>query len=121
MPDYGDSAIEREFILSESPERGVRTIGFFKRGDPRLHFRVEQEVPDGFFDENKEADQNWSPNAKRGTHYQRFASIPDILRQQWMEEFGVNSLFEDDDVKKKVMQRLNSREFYKLRTGGGNL
>lgn len=112
---------EREFILSENAQRGVRVVGWFNVGDPRMHYRVEQEVPDSFFDENKEYDQNWSRNAKRATHYQRFASVPDVLRQNWCTEFGVNNLFEDDDVKKKVMQRLNSREFHKLRTGGGNL
>ena len=121
MSKYEEGAVEREFILREKDARGVRVIGWVCHGDPRIHYRVEQEIPEQFFTDVKENAANWSPNATRQTHYQRFAQIPDILRQNWCDEWGVSSLFADEDVTKKTMKRLNSNEFYKLRTGGGNL
>lgn len=107
------------FVISEDVARGVTVFGWFE-GD-KMHYQGVQEVPDEFFKQTNEEDAAWSKNQKRTSHYQKFASIPQFLQQQWCEEFGVRTLHDDPDVFKKIMQRLNSNEFRKLRTGGGTL
>ena len=108
-----------KFIISEDAARGVTVFGWYE-GD-NLHYQGVQEVPDEFFQQTHELAADWSPNQKRRSHYQQFASIPAVLQQKWCEEFGVKTLHEDGDVFKKILQRLSSSEFRKLRTGGGRL
>ena len=109
------------FILSEDKARGIRVVGWYEIGDNRLHYQTQQVIPDEFFQQTNEQDQSWSANEKRGHHMQKFASIPMQLRHQWFQEFGVSGLGQDPDVDKKILKRLNSNEFRKLRTGGGRL
>jgi hypothetical protein len=113
--------VQGPFLLTKDAARGVETWGWFEDGDERMHAQTRQYIPDGFLDQNNEQEAAWSKSDTRKSHYQRFASIPSQLRQNWCEEFGVTHLFEDPDVAAKVKQRLNSNEYRKLRTGGGKL
>jgi hypothetical protein len=110
-----------KFILKPADARGVTVWGWYEDGDDRLHYQVVQEVPDEFFQQTKEQDVAWSPNEKRKSHYQKFASIPMQVRQNWHDELGVKGFGQDPDADKEMLKRLNSTEFQKLRTGGGKL
>ena len=41
-----------EFVMSYDRLRGVRVVGWWEPGDPRLHYRVEQEIPEGLLSHN---------------------------------------------------------------------
>lgn len=46
----------------------------------------------------------------------RAASVPWALIHKWKFEEGIDYFSQDPEMQKRVKQKLNSREFYKLRT-----
>jgi hypothetical protein len=57
--------------------------------------------------------------ARGDPELQHVARIPDIVQYEWLHKLGVNTL--DQNHQKEVNRLLSSREYYKLRTGGGRL
>ncbi len=51
----------------------------------------------------------------------RAASVPWALIHKWKYEEGLDYFSQDPDVQKRIMRRLNSREWYKLRTAEFNI
>jgi len=51
----------------------------------------------------------------------RAASVPFALINKWKIEEGWDYLSADPDMQKKARQKLNDREFYKLRTADWNV
>lgn len=113
-----------KFIFKQDPGRGTTVWAWFTvdlAGTRYFNWETHQLVPDEFRMQNREQEAAWSPNDKRAGHYQKFASVPHQLLFNWCNEFGVSNIHEDEDVKRKIMQRLDSNEYRDLRTGGGRL
>ena len=115
----------KEFIINDDRQRGVRVIGWFEPGDWRMHVRVEQEIPDELFTHNHELAENNTKHTRRRKSKILVARVPQLMKQQWLQEINLNSgLLTDDenpDVERLMKRKLNSNEFRKLRTGGGQI
>lgn len=114
-----------EFIINDDRVRGVRVIGWFEPGDYRLHCRVEQEVPNTLFDHNHELAEYNTKHTRRKRSKVLVARVPQLMKQQWLKEInvtgGVLTDEENPDVERQMKRKLNSNEFSKLRTGGGQI
>jgi hypothetical protein len=105
-----------EYLLDVDPvARAWNTIEF--DGD---QFIIRRYWESSDVDEILRANAEDRLDAARGSpDIQHVARIPDIVQYEWLHTLGVNTL--DPNHQKKVNELLSSREFYKLRTGGGNL
>jgi hypothetical protein len=69
-------------------------------------------------DANKQ-DANHAPNWNKARDFHHVASIPMIVCEKWMNDYGIDIL--NPDHKEAVRRLLNSHEWHYLRTGGGRL
>jgi hypothetical protein len=94
----------------------IKTI-FTGKGDDLNIERIQDVEP--ILQVNKRL-ANESQNSK--SNFRRVANIPNMIIEQWMKE-GINifDMGHDPDVRKKVMQRLNSPDWKKLRTHNSRL
>jgi len=76
------------------------------------------------FEQNKiEADNNLNRKTGDNTWGRKVASIPLNIINAWCKEWNctLQQLFRDPDLKAKMMLRLRSRDYLKLRTDNGNI
>lgn len=89
------------------------------KGDDGLLIRRSQDATH-ILDANKEAQvHGQAPDLQFG---RRFASVPEVILEKWMEE-GVDyrKINHDPEMMKKFKAKLNSPEFRLFRTHTGNL
>lgn len=117
-------AERREFLVNEDRLRGVRVVGWFEPGDPRLHLRVEQEIPDQFFTQLHEEAAVNTRHDRRKRNKVKVASVPHLLKQEWLKEINVTGgvlTDENPEVEKLMKRKLNDLDYRKLRAGGGRI
>jgi hypothetical protein len=95
----------------------VKTI-FTGKGDS-LSIERTQDV-EGILQDNKELSKE-SDSSSKGI-MRRVANIPNMVIELWMKE-GINifDMGHDPDVRKKILQRLNSPDWKYLRTHNSRL
>jgi hypothetical protein len=69
-------------------------------------------------DANKE-DHNHAPNWNKSRDFHHVASIPPIVYEKWLNDYGIDAL--NPDHRDGVLRLLNDREWHFLRTGRGRL
>jgi len=104
-----------EYLLDVDPvARAWNTIEF--DGD---NFIIRRYWESSDVDEILRANAEEAAAGAKSGDMQHVARIPDIVQYEWLHTLGVNTL--DPNHQKEVNRLLSSREYYKLRTGGGNL
>ena len=115
-----------EFVMSYDRLRGVRVVGWWEPGDPRLHYRVEQEIPEGLLSHNLHLQSENKKGSFRKKNKLLVARIPHMMKQEWLKEINAepNTLLSDTentDVQKLLKRKLNSSEFQMLKTIDGSI
>jgi hypothetical protein len=115
----------KEFLLNDDRARGIRVIGWWEPGDPRLHVRVEQEIPDELFTHNHELAADNTKHDRRRKNKVLVARVPQLMKQQWLQEINLNAGLltdeENPEVERLIKRKLNDIDYRKLRTGGGRV
>ena len=101
-------------------EAGISwSIDFDQSGDVTIHSSQDVEP---ILDANAQIANHFDPTFSKvfeGPEYRLVRRIPFNLITKWENEEGIN--FWDEDAAKKVMTKLNSSEYYKLRTWEGTI
>jgi hypothetical protein len=94
--------------------RSEAGLNWYLREDENgdTHIGAEQDVTP-ILDANV-ASQNASDGWSHDKTFRHIGRIPLIVIEQWKNEAGIN--FHDENAAREVIRRLNSNEFYKLRT-----
>lgn len=100
---------DEDFLL-----RSEAGVNWYLREDDNgdTHIGAEQDVAP-ILDANI-AVQNASDGWSHDKTFRHIGRIPMVVIEQWKNDDGIN--FHDENAAKEVIRRLNSNEFYKLRT-----
>ena len=91
-------------------EAGIKW--FLREDEEGTHIGSSQDVTE-ILDANV-AVQNASDGWSHDKTFRHIARIPMIAIEQWKNDEGIN--FYDENAAKEVIRKLNSSEYYKLRT-----
>lgn len=91
---------------------------YHKDHDGKVHIELVQDVA-----QYLRMNANQFNTTEKGTTWKgdmhKVASIPEVVLAQWWQELGSNPL--DKENRNWLIGKLNSREFYKMRTRAGQI
>ena len=90
----------------------------FHKEDGKIHIEMIQDV-DKYLKSNAEQFNITEKGTTWKGDMHKVATVPEVVLAQWWKELGSNPLSKEN--RPWLMARLNSREFYKMRTRAGHL
>jgi hypothetical protein len=94
-----------------------------QNNDDTISIGTTQDYTDIFQQNKLEADNNFNRKTDGDTWGRKVASIPLNIINMWCKEWNcsMQELFHDPDLKAKMMARLRSKDYLKLRTDYGRI
>lgn len=86
--------------------------------DDKIHIQIVQDVA-GYIKANQDQFNVTDKHTTWKGDFHKVASIPEVVLAKWQKELGDNPLKKENES--WLIAKLNSREFYRLRTRAGAL